>query len=44
MNNLISTGLVMAGIFVVCYPVVMFLLNRIMNKIESEGNEAGVIN
>lgn len=40
MNDLISTALVMAGIFIVCYPVVMFLLNRIMTKIEHDHNEA----
>jgi len=35
MNSLISTALVMAGIFVVCYPVVIFLLNRIMANMEA---------
>ena len=35
MSSLISTALVMAGIFVVCYPVVIFLLNRIMANMES---------
>lgn len=35
MNSLISTALVMAGIFIVCYPVVMFLLNKIMTNIEN---------
>lgn len=43
MNSLINTALVMAGIFVVCYPVVMFLLNRIMTKIEREHNEARTV-
>lgn len=36
MHYMISTGLVMAGIFVVCYPIVLFLLNRIMVKIEHD--------
>ncbi len=35
MDGLIGTALVMAGIFVVCYPVVIFLLNRIMTNVES---------
>lgn len=43
MHNLMSTALVMAGIFVVCYPVVMFLLNRIMRKIESENSATHTI-
>lgn len=43
MNNLISTALVMAGIFIVCYPVVILLFNRIMTKIEHDNNEAKTI-
>jgi len=38
MNYLISTGLVMAGVFVVGYPLVLFVLNRIMIKLENENN------
>lgn len=40
MNNLMSTALVMSGIFVVCYPVMLFFLNHIMDKMENEANEA----
>jgi len=36
MGSLISTALIMAGIFVVCYPVVVYLLNKIMTNIENE--------
>jgi len=43
MHNLMSTALVMAGIFVVCYPVVMYLLNRIMTKIENENSATNSI-
>ncbi len=38
MNNLMSTALVIAAMFVVCYPVVVFMLNRIMAKMENEDN------
>ncbi len=37
MNTLLRAALAMSGIFVVCYPIMMFLLNTIMNKIESKG-------
>lgn len=38
MNYLISTGLVMAGVFVVGYPLVLFILNHIMTKLENQDN------
>lgn len=44
MNDLMSTALVMAGIFVICYPVAMYLINRIMSKMESENSATGTIN
>lgn len=39
MNNLIETALIISGVFIVCYPIVMYLLNRIMNKIENEATQ-----
>jgi hypothetical protein len=44
MHDLMSTALVMAGIFVVCYPVAMYLINRIMTKMESENRVTSIIN
>lgn len=43
MTSLLSTALLMAGIFVVCYPAVLYMLNRIMTKIENESNAANTI-
>lgn len=44
MHDLMSTALVMAGIFVVCYPVAMYLINKIMTKMESDNRVANTIN
>ena len=44
MSDLMSTALVMAGIFVVCYPLFVFVLNRIMTKLEDEQNTTKTIN
>jgi len=40
MNNLIGTALMISGVFIVCYPIVMFILNRIMTKMENDSNQA----
>lgn len=43
MNDLIYTALVMAGVFVVCYPIVVFMLNRITAKLEVEQNKVKTV-
>lgn len=44
MHDLMSTALVMAGIFVVCYPVAMYLINKIMTKMENDSRATSTIN
>lgn len=43
MNSLLSTALVMAGTFVVCYPIVILVINAIMTKIENDHNAANSV-
>ena len=43
MNELITTALMMTGLFVICYPVVMFLLNRTLTKIRHENHKERTI-
>jgi hypothetical protein len=44
MQDLMSTALVMAGIFVICYPVAMYLISKIMTRMENENSVTGTIN
>ena len=36
MMNLLSTALVVAGIFVIGYPVLMFFMNTILTRMEAK--------
>jgi len=35
MENFITTALVLSGIFVVAYPVILFMMNTILKRMEA---------
>lgn len=36
MNTLFSIALIVSASFIVCYPIVMFIINKVINRMEAQ--------